>query len=73
MTQEEAIAKAKALADEHGWPWLLPVVAIRRRLLFVCGPATWHVRSNADSLGCNVNVHFNDKTGEVTTKGFEPR
>lgn len=73
MTEAEAIALARRVAEAEGWPWQEPVVARRYRTLLLVGKRCWHVSSNADVRGCNVNVHIEDSSGLVVAKGFAPR
>ncbi|MDB5343365.1 MAG: hypothetical protein JWP89_1742 [Schlesneria sp.] len=69
MTADEALQ----VAVEAGWPWHEPIQVGKKRLFFIFGPATWHVMSNAVCRGMNVNVHIDDQTGRVISKGFAPR
>jgi len=73
MTAEQAIACARAIALERGWPWWPPVRAARRRTFFFIGPPRWEVWSNADMRGSNVRVVIDDATGAVLAQGFMPR
>ena len=73
VTQSEAIRIACEVAVTEGWPWCEPIVVTQRRVFFLPGPATWHVMSNADCRGMNVNIRINDATGEIVSKAFAPR
>ncbi len=73
MTAEEAIAIARSVAERQGWPWQEPVLAKRYRTFVLFGRPVWHVMTNSDHRGGNVNVHLNDLTGEVVAKGFAQR
>lgn len=73
MTRDEAISLARNVAENEGWEWRDPIVATKARMFIVAGPASWHVMSNADCRGCNVNVQIDDQSGHVTSKGFAPR
>jgi len=72
MTSDEAIAKARALAAERGWPVLEPVHAELRRPWRVMAPR-WIVISNWGSLGSSVRVEFDDRTGKILLQGYMPR
>jgi hypothetical protein len=73
MTRDEVIAIAGEVASREGWPWREPVIAKKRRVFVVAGRASWHVMSNANFRGGNVNVHLDDRTGQVINKAFAPR
>lgn len=72
MTEEEAIAVARSVADANGWPWLEPT-RVRKYRSWWIGPALWEVQSNAESLGMNARVVLEDATGQVREKGYLPR
>jgi len=73
MTQEEATARARAVALKYGWPWRNPVFAKRQRPFIVVGRPYWRLMSSADRRGGNVTVHIDCHTGEVLHKGFARR
>ncbi len=73
MTKDQAISIAKAVALKEGWPWVEPIGATKERPFVIFGRPWWHVMSNAGMRGGNVNVHIDDKTGEIRGKGFAPR
>lgn len=73
MSAEEAIAIARSIAEREGWPWQEPILANRYRTFVFFGKRVWHVLTNAEHLGGNVNVHLDDVTGEVVAKGFARR
>ena len=67
MTSDEAIARAKALAEREGWPFREPASA---RLVT---QHRWEVLSNAHSLGVKVRVVIDAHSGEIIDKGYIPR
>ena len=73
MSAEEAIGIARSVAEREGWPWREPIFANRSRTFILFGKRVWHVMTNADHRGGNVNVHIDDATGEVIAKGFAAR
>jgi hypothetical protein len=73
MTKDEVIAIAKRVAAEEGWLWKEPILVQKTHRYIFFGPVTWHVTSNAECRGCNVRVHVDDRSAEVTYKGFAPR
>ena len=75
MTKEEAIEKAKQIAEEENWQWLEPSGAtyvtetkgwIRRTVV----RNAWRVTTNAGRRGGNINIIFDADTGEVIGKAF---
>jgi hypothetical protein len=73
LTRDEAIELARQVAKAEGWPWQEPIVASRSRAFVLFGPIRWHIMSNADSRGQNVNVQIDDATRRAIGKGFAPR
>jgi hypothetical protein len=73
MTHEEAIERARALAEERGWTWREPVRVTERRDFVLLGRRRLCVRSNADSRGTNVLVELDAETGEVLHAAWLPR
>ncbi|MEM8943720.1 MAG: hypothetical protein AAGD11_00945 [Planctomycetota bacterium] len=84
IDEQDAINIAKQVAEENGWPWEGPISAKyiepkERSFVwfFRLPPAhtvpVWVVRTNAKSIGCNVNVVIAANSGEAVSKGFAPR
>ncbi|MGH7675317.1 MAG: PepSY domain-containing protein [Gemmatimonadales bacterium] len=74
MTQEEAIDRAKQVADEQGWGWAEPVMARLSRPWFGLGKGgKWEIFSNVQRRGGNVRVVIDAQTGDVLEKGYMPR
>jgi hypothetical protein len=65
MTREQAIRKARAIANERGWRWREPVYVTERRDMVAYGRRRIEVWSNAGSIGANVRVVFDAQTGKV--------
>ncbi len=72
MTKQEAIARAKMVADERGWKWLEPIEARRARRWWI-GKPVWMVRSNSQSLGANARIVLDDTSGAVVEANWLPR
>lgn len=64
---------ARAAAANEGWPWIEPVVIQRYRTWSLFGRLRWHVMTNANNRGGNVNIHIDDRTASVASKGFARR
>lgn len=62
--QAEAIARAECLS--RGWPWIEPVRVSE-------GLRHFHVMTNINCRGGNVNVHIDVSTGEVRRSAFAER
>ena len=73
MTEEVAVAVAKAAAQREGWRWRGPVEARSRRAWLFFGPQRWHVRSNVGRPGGTVRVVIDAATGVVIKAVFVPR
>jgi hypothetical protein len=73
MTRDEVIQRARVTTEAEGWPWREPVQVqhLRRWLLF--GPREWHVMTNAQYKGGNVNIWIDDRSGAIIRRGFARR
>jgi hypothetical protein len=72
VTQDEAVAVAKAVAEKQNWAWTEPVRAHRfRRWWF--GPPCWRVTTNAEQRGRNVIVTIGDVSREIIQASYAPR
>ena len=75
MTEDEAIAVAKQVAEENGWTWVGSGLATRggwrTRLAYAWGRQVWEVRSHGGK-GCVVLVVVQDATARVVRKDFTP-
>jgi hypothetical protein len=65
MTHEEAIRRARALAEERGWDWRDPVRVTETRRFVLFGRKRVTVWSNAHSRGANVVVELDAEAGDV--------
>ena len=72
MSKDEAIARAKALAEKQGWAWREPVHAETYRPWLV-GALRWRVVSNYGFRGGNVRVELDDTTGNIMKGQYLPR
>jgi hypothetical protein len=69
ITKDEAIKIAKELAAAAGWTWVDPVSV----MLTTGARKKWEILTNNQSRGVNVRVVIDAETGEVLTKGYNPR
>jgi hypothetical protein len=65
MTIEDAIAKAKVLAEAKGIGWMEPTSTHRAKRWIFFGRARIVVRSNANRRGPFVSAEFDDETGDL--------
>lgn len=72
MTADQAIAQARALAEQRGWPFLDEVRAKSFRPFWI-GRLRWLVQSHHGHLGMSVRVELDDATGQVLLAGYLPR
>jgi len=63
---------AREVAQREGWPWAEPVSVVRYTT-FWRAKVRWHIMTNANCCGGNVNVHIDDSTREVIAKGYARR
>lgn len=69
MTEGEAIAIARAAAEQEGWAWVEPALATFREPWFGKG-GKWKIFSNALGLGAKARVVIDAQTGAVLEKGY---
>lgn len=72
MTEPEAVARARQVAEEEGWAWVEPALTTWRPAWFGKG-GKWEIVSNAQGLGAKVRVVLDARTGAVLEKGAVPR
>jgi len=73
VTEIEALKVARDAATSEGWPWEEPVLVSRRRTWWFFGHQRWHIMTNTNLRGRNVNIHIDDRTATVTYKAFARR
>lgn len=69
MTEPEALALARAVAEMEGWPFLEPVSIVYRRRWFRRG-GTWTIHTHINAMSAHVGITVDDGTGEVLEKRF---
>jgi hypothetical protein len=69
MTEPEALALARAVAEREGWPFLEPVSIVYRRRWFGRG-GTWTIHTHINTMSAQVGITIDDATGEVLEKRF---
>jgi hypothetical protein len=74
MTQEEAIERARQVAEAEGWPWLERIDAdIRKTGIFGSGPLMWQITTHSPNLGGNAIICIDDETGQILRKEYYRR
>lgn len=68
MNEQDAIFRAKRIADEQGWTWIEPAIASLDN--GQSAQALWRVCSNAQGMGCIVSVDLDDRTGDVVGQSY---
>jgi hypothetical protein len=66
ISKEHALETARARCAQEGWPWVEPVrvnVDLRE----------YHVMTNAEMRGGNVNIRIDRRSGEVRSAHFARR
>ena len=72
MTRDDAIAVARAFAQEKGWSWVEPIAIARRRRYLLLGPVEWHVVSRSNARGSNVRISIDDASQKIISSGVSP-
>lgn len=74
MTHDQAIALARSVVNERGWPWREPVQVRRVRKGWPFHWRDyWEVRSNSEGLGASAVVSIDVRSGRVHQAGYMPR
>jgi hypothetical protein len=73
MTDVEAIERARRVAQAEGWPWEEPISATTKKKGLFSKSLYWQIISNRRYRGMNAIICIDDDTGEVLTKGYQPR
>lgn len=73
MTDDEALERARSVAQSRGWEWEGRIAISRYRTFPIFGARQVEVWSNADSRGCNCRVVLDEETGEVVEAAWLPR
>lgn len=66
VSKDEALAVAKRLCSENGWPWEEPVAIDE-------GLRRYYIRTNASKRGGNVNMQIDCLSGVVISAHFSQR
>lgn len=69
MTEPEAVALARAVAERQGWPFLEPISIVYRRRWFRRG-GVWTIHTHTSGMTAQVGMRIDDRTGEVIEKRF---
>ena len=69
LTESEALALARTVAEAQGWPFLEPVSITFRRHWFRRG-GTWTILTHFNVMGGNVGITLDDVTRQVVEKRF---
>jgi len=73
LSEAEVLRIARAATEEQGWPWSEDEqVSVGSSPGSRDKPGSWHVMTNANYRGGNVNIWIDDGTGAVYHKGFAP-
>lgn len=73
LSEQDALARARALAEERGWPWLEPVEVSRERSLVVVGRERWVVTTHVGYRGASARIVMNADDGSIVSAGYLPR
>jgi hypothetical protein len=69
VTEPEALALARAVAESAGWPFLEPISIVYRRRWFARG-GTWTIRTHINAMTAQVGIVIDDATRAVLEKRF---
>jgi len=72
ISEEQAVAAARRIAEQEGWAWADPALATLRKGWSGRG-GRWEILSNARALGAKVRVLLDADSGTVIEKGYVPR
>lgn len=66
LSQDELVAIARCISEQHGWQWLEPVHVQN-------GLFTWTVITGYGMIGCNIRVKISKRTGTPIRWSFISR
>jgi len=69
MTEPEALALARSIAEAEGWPFLDPISIVYRKHWFGRG-GTWTIHTHINSISGQVGITIDDKTRAIVEKRF---
>ena len=69
MTEPEALALARSVANQEGWPFLEPISIVFRKRWFGRG-GTWTVQTHINSMNGQVGIRIDDATRAILEKRF---
>jgi uncharacterized membrane protein YkoI len=72
ITSEEAIAIARARAEENGWGFAEPAAVVHRRGWFGQSDR-FEIETNAGKLGTKARFVIDADSGEILSQGYIPR
>jgi len=73
ISQEEAIAAARAGAEQRGWLWEEPLFVARHRTFIIFGRLTYEVRTNTKMRGCNARFIIDGTDATILEAYWLPR
>ena len=73
LALEDAVARARRVAEERGWPWTEPVHVAPRRAYVLFGRASYEIRTNAAMRGQNARIVIDAEDGSVIEAHWLPR
>jgi hypothetical protein len=69
MTEAEALALARSVAEAQGWPFLEPISIVHRKRWFRRG-GTWTIHTHVNAMSARVGIVIDDLTREIIEKRF---
>ena len=69
MSEAEALARARSVAEVHGWPFLDPISVVFRKRWFRRG-GKWTIHTRINSMDGHVGMVIDDQTGAVMEKRY---
>jgi len=69
MSEAEALALARRISEQEGWPFLEPIsIVFRKRWLGRGG--TWTIHTHINSMNGHVGITIDDQTGAILEKRY---
>jgi hypothetical protein len=69
MTEPEALALARSVAEGEGWPFLEPISIVYRKRWFGRG-GIWTIHTHINSMNGQVGITIDDTTLAILEKRF---
>lgn len=73
ITEAQAVAIARARAEEKGWGFAEPIAVVAREAWFSKHVLRYEIETNAGMLGTKARFVIDAESGAIKSEGYIPR